>query len=74
MHTPEIRQKYGERRARGWGFVRMDSERGVANSTLIEWSRQLRFELPIFALGGGFDFRPPNGPEIVPVLDRFLKR
>ncbi len=74
MHTPEIRQKLVERRARCWGFVRMDSERGVANSTLIEWSRQLRFELPIFALGGGFDFRPPNGPEIVPVLDRFLKR
>ena len=45
MHTPEIRQKFVERRAQGWSFVRIASELGVAKSTLIEWSRQLRFEL-----------------------------
>ena len=26
----------------------------------------------IFALGSGRNFRPPHGPEIVPVLDRFF--
>ena len=29
-------------------------------------------EVMIFGIGGGFYFRPPNGPEIVPVLDRFF--
>jgi len=28
-------------------------------------------EVMIFARGGGLNFRPPHGPEIVPVLDRF---
>ena len=45
MHTPEIRQKFVERRAQGWSLVRIASELGVARSTLIEWSRQLRFQL-----------------------------
>ena len=45
MHTPETRQKFVERRAQGWSFVRISSELGVAKSTLIQWSRQLRFEL-----------------------------
>jgi hypothetical protein len=45
MHTPEVRQKFIERRAQGWTLVRIASELGVAKSTLIEWSRQLRFEL-----------------------------
>jgi len=45
MHTPEIRQKFIERRAHGWTLVRIASELCVAKSTLIEWSRQLRFEL-----------------------------
>ena len=45
MHTPEIRQKFVERRAQGWSFVRIASELGVAKSTLVEWSRQLRFEI-----------------------------
>jgi transposase-like protein len=43
MYTPETRQKFIERRAQGWSFVRISSELGVARSTLIEWSRQLRF-------------------------------
>jgi transposase-like protein len=43
MHTPETRQKFVERRAQGWSLVRLASELGVARSTLIEWSRQLRF-------------------------------
>ena len=45
MHTPETRQKFVERRAQGWSLVRLASELGVARSTLIEWSRQLRFEI-----------------------------
>lgn len=45
MHTPEIRQKFVERRAQGWSLARIASELGVARSTLIEWSRQLRFEI-----------------------------
>lgn len=45
MHTPEIRQKFIERRAQGWTLVRIANELGVAKSTLVEWSRQLRFEL-----------------------------
>ncbi len=45
MHTPEIRQKFVERRAQGWSLVRISSELGVSRSTLIEWSRQLRFEI-----------------------------
>lgn len=45
MHTPEIRQKFVERRAQGWTLIRIASELGVARSTLIEWSRQLRFEI-----------------------------
>jgi transcriptional regulator with XRE-family HTH domain len=45
MHTPEVRQKFIERRAQGWTLVRIASELGVAKSTLIEWSRQLRFEI-----------------------------
>jgi len=45
MHTPETRQKFVERRAQGWSLVRIAAELGVARSTLIEWSRQLRFEI-----------------------------
>jgi hypothetical protein len=45
MHTPETRQKFVELRAQGWSFVRLAAELGVAKSTLIEWSRQFRFEL-----------------------------
>lgn len=45
MHTPEVRQKFVERRAQGWSLVRIAAELGVARSTLIEWSRQLRFQL-----------------------------
>jgi len=45
MHTPEIRQKFVERRAQGHPYSRIASELGVAKSTLIEWSRQLRFEI-----------------------------
>ena len=45
MHSPEVRQKFIERRAQGWSLVRIASELGVARSTLIEWSRQLRFQL-----------------------------
>jgi hypothetical protein len=45
MHTPETRQKFIEQRARGWSLVRIASDLGVARSTLIEWSRQFRFEI-----------------------------
>jgi hypothetical protein len=45
MHTPEIRQQFIERRAQGWSLVRIATELGVAKSTLVEWSRKLRFEL-----------------------------
>lgn len=45
MHTPELRQKFIECRAQGWSFARIASELGVARSTLIEWSRKLRFEI-----------------------------
>ena len=45
MHSPEVRQKFVERRAQGWSLVRISSELGVSRSTLIEWSRQLRFEI-----------------------------
>jgi len=45
MHSPEVRQKFVERRAQGWSLHRIASELGVARSTLIEWSRQLRFQI-----------------------------
>ena len=45
MYSPETRQKFIERRAQGWSLVRISSELGVARSTLIEWSRQLRFDI-----------------------------
>jgi transposase-like protein len=45
MHTPEIRQKFVALRAQGWTYARIQSELGVARSTLYEWSRQLRFDL-----------------------------
>jgi hypothetical protein len=45
MHTPEIRQKFVDRRAQGWSLTRIATELDVARSTLIEWSRQLRFQL-----------------------------
>lgn len=45
MHTPEVRQKFVERRAQGWSLARLASELGVAKSTLVDWSRQLRFEI-----------------------------
>jgi transcriptional regulator with XRE-family HTH domain len=45
MHTPETREKFIERRAQGWPLARLVTELGVARSTLIEWSRQLRFEI-----------------------------
>lgn len=45
MHTPETQQKFIERRAQGWSFVRLATELGVAKSTLIDWSRKFRFEI-----------------------------
>lgn len=45
MHTPETRQKFVERRAQGWSLTRIATELGVAKSTLVEWSRLLRFEI-----------------------------
>jgi hypothetical protein len=45
MHTPEVRQKFIERRAQGWSLTRIASELDVAKSTLVDWSRQLRFEI-----------------------------
>jgi transcriptional regulator with XRE-family HTH domain len=45
MHAPEVRQKFVELRARGWSLARIAAELGVARSTLIEWSRQLRFDI-----------------------------
>ena len=45
MHTPEVRQKFVERRAQGQPYTRIASELGVAKSTLTEWSRKFRFEI-----------------------------
>jgi hypothetical protein len=45
MHSQEIRQIFVERRAQGQPYSRIASELGVAKSTLMEWSRQLRFEI-----------------------------
>src|SRR5512142_2912252 len=45
MHTPETHQKFIERRAQGWSYVRIAAELGVAKSTLVEWSRKFRFEI-----------------------------
>jgi len=45
MHSPETKQKFLERRAQGHSYARLAAELGVAKSTLIEWSRQLRFDL-----------------------------
>lgn len=45
MHTPEVRQKFVERLAQGRTYASIATELGVAKSTLIEWSRQLRFEI-----------------------------
>ena|ERR1044071_6318473 len=45
MHSPELKQKFVERRAQGHSFTRIASELGVARSTLQEWSRALRFQI-----------------------------
>ncbi len=45
MHTQETQQKFVERRAQGWTFVRIAAELGVAKSTLVEWSRKFRFDI-----------------------------
>ena len=45
MHTPETRQKFVELSAKDWSLLRIAGELGVARSTLIEWSRQLRFDI-----------------------------
>jgi hypothetical protein len=45
MHTQETQQKFIERRAQGWTYVRIVTELGVAKSTLIEWSRKYRFDI-----------------------------
>jgi hypothetical protein len=45
MHTQETQQKFIERRAQGWSFVRIASELGIAKSTLVEWSRKFRFDI-----------------------------
>jgi len=45
MHTPETRQKFVERRAQGRSLTQIATELDVARSTLIEWSRQLRFQI-----------------------------
>ena len=45
MHTQETQQKFIERRAQGWSFVRIAAELGIAKSTLTEWSRKFRFEI-----------------------------
>jgi hypothetical protein len=45
MHTQETQQKFIERLAQGWTYVRIMTELGVAKSTLIEWSRKFRFEI-----------------------------
>ena len=45
MHTQQVRQKFVERRAEGQSFARIAADLNVARSTLIEWSRQLRFEI-----------------------------
>ena len=41
----ETVQKFIERRAQGWSYVRIASELGVAKSTLVEWSRKFRFDI-----------------------------
>jgi hypothetical protein len=45
MHAPEVRRKFVERLAEGHSYARIAAELNVARSTLIEWSRQLRFEI-----------------------------
>jgi hypothetical protein len=41
----ETVQKFVERRAQGWSYVRIAAELGVAKSTLIDWSRKCRFDI-----------------------------
>lgn len=45
MHTPETKQKFVAMRARGVSFTEIAAELKVARSTLVEWSRQLRFQI-----------------------------
>lgn len=45
MKDQETVQKFIERRAQGWSYVRIGSELGVAKSTLVEWSRKFRFDI-----------------------------
>jgi transposase-like protein len=45
MKDQETVQKFVERRAQGWSYVRIASELGVAKSTLVEWSRKFRFDI-----------------------------
>ena len=41
----ETVQRFIERRAQGWSYVRIAAELGVAKCTLVEWSRKFRFEI-----------------------------
>ena len=45
MHTPETKQKFVTLRAQGRTFEQLAKELGVAKSTLILWSRELRFDV-----------------------------
>ena len=45
MHTPETKQKFIALRAQGRSYENIAKELNVAKSTLILWSRELRFEI-----------------------------
>lgn len=45
MKDQETIQKFIERRAQGWSYVRIASELGVNKSTLVDWSRKYRFDI-----------------------------
>ena len=45
MKDQEVVNKFIELRANGWSFTRIAAELGVAKTTLVDWSRKLRFDI-----------------------------
>ncbi len=45
MKDAETVKRFIDLRAKGWTYVRIATELGVAKSTLIEWSRKFRFDI-----------------------------
>ena len=45
MHSPEIRHRFIELRARGWSLASVAAELHIAKRTLVEWNREAQQEI-----------------------------